>query len=103
MQLVVRGGSYRLQVMERDGVYLNRRFSKTGAKGTRVTLVDPRNLVVYTGTRIAKLSTEVESYVTGDPYALPDTLLNRQLSMRQYYPPHHPSIIKIMLENGWFD
>lgn len=39
--------------------------------------------------------------MTENPYEIPDTLLNRQLKMREYFSPHHPSVVNAMLENGW--
>lgn len=93
-------------VRDNRGKLLYKRFgSKVNTKENQngmVTVVDPRNLVVYTGSRIVRLSNFVQHFISENPYSLPDTLLNRQLKMRQYYTPHHYKILMAMLENGWF-
>lgn len=52
--------------------------------------------------RVIRLGSNLNYYVSEDPYSLPDTLLNRQLAMRKYRPPHHPKIITYLFQLGSF-
>ena len=78
---------------KRFGSRVNTKENQNGM----VTVVDPRNLVVYRGSRIVRLSNFVQHFISENPYSLPDTFLNRQLKMRQYYTPHHYKILMAML------
>ena len=58
--------------------------------------------MVREGSRVIRLGSKLGNFVSEDPYALPDTVLNRQLGMRKHYPPHHPKLVGFLLQMGSF-
>ena len=68
----------------------------------RLEVLDPRDYVVREGNRVVRLGSKLGNFISEDPFALPDTVLSRQMAMRKHYSPIHPRLVSFLLEMGYF-
>jgi hypothetical protein len=99
LQLVEDEKGYEVVLLKRLNSLLYRRFSPHA----RLRLVDPHALTFWVGNQVVRTGTKTSLHSAPDPFALPETLLARQLDLRRVFPPHHPRLLVALVESNRFE
>ena len=60
-------------------------------------LIEPNHMIFWVGNTLKTINSSIDQHNIIDPYALPETLLGRQLEIKKVYPPHHPKLLISLL------
>jgi hypothetical protein len=79
-----------LMLLKRFNNLLYKRFSSFVQN---IKLIEPDHMIFWVGNTIKRINSKINKHHIIDPYALPETLLSKQLEIQKVYPPHHPKLL----------
>ena len=97
LQLIEDEKGCELVLLKRLKTVLYKRFDP---HASIIKLVEPSNLTFWIDNSVYRIGNRVNPNSIPDPFSLPETILSKQLELRKVFSPHHPRVLRALIETN---